>query len=333
MEQLLLPSSNGVYQVPENGSVVSEGATSKVSPFIISNTQEVDFQEVKQKHIIPVFVKDNEPLISHCDFIEAAWEVAAHVYGDGNVSSPSIRVSHPIKGRSPEAKHKRADELTEEEKTLYYERMMFGLEIPCNTATIGGNTLSLFVGGVKAYSEDNLHNKKGVAEHFKAFVGFQNRVCTNLCVSSDGLVADLRVTTMLELHNKLYDMMTNYNAREHLNRLESLPGYQLSEKQFAQLIGRARLYQYLPAEQKKDLPLFTFGDSQINSVCKDYYKDENFCRENDGSISLWKLYNLFTGANKSSYIDGFLNRAANSSSFIHEIARSLDQGKSNWFLN
>lgn len=333
MEQLLLPSSNGIYQVPENGPAVTEGVTSNVSPFIISNTQEVSFQEVKHKHIIPVFVKDNEPLISHCDFIEAAWEVAAHVYGDGNVSNPCIRVSHPIKGRSPEARHKKAAELTEEEKTLYYERMMFCLEIPCNTATIDGNTLSLFVGGVKAYSEDNLYNKKGITEHFKAFVGFQNRVCTNLCVSSDGLVADLRATSVVELQNKLYDLLANYNAKDHLNRMESLPGYHLTEKQFAQLIGRTRLYQYLPAEQKREIPLFSFGESQINSVCRDYYKDENFCRGSDGSISLWKLYNLFTGANKSSYIDSFLDRAANSSSFINDIARSLDLGKSNWFLN
>ncbi|WP_343671721.1 DUF3871 family protein [Chitinophaga sp.] len=35
-------------------------------------------------------------------------------------------------------------------------------------------------------------------------------------------------------------------------------------------------------------------------------KDDSFCREVDGSINLWTLYNLFTGANKSSYIDTFL---------------------------
>jgi hypothetical protein len=29
---------------------------------------------------------------------------------------------------------------------------------------------------------------------------------------------------------------------------------------------------------------------------------------------LWKLYNLYTATNKSSYIDPFLNRAANASS-------------------
>lgn len=43
-------------------------------------------------------------------------------------------------------------------------------------------------------------------------------------------------------------------------------------------------------------------------MAKDYYEDPYFNRENDGSINLWKVYNLFTQTNKSSYIDTFLYR-------------------------
>ena len=51
-------------------------------------------------------------------------------------------------------------------------------------------------------------------------------------------------------------------------------------------------------------------DSQINTVAKAYINDKNFgSLGND--ISMWKLYNLLTGANKSSYIDSFLDRAVN----------------------
>ncbi|MBK9300628.1 MAG: DUF3871 family protein [Bacteroidetes bacterium] len=49
-----------------------------------------------------------------------------------------------------------------------------------------GNILSLTIGGVKAYHLDRLNGKKGVDENFSFFIGFQNKVCTNLCVWSDG---------------------------------------------------------------------------------------------------------------------------------------------------
>ena len=51
-------------------------------------------------------------------------------------------------------------------------------------------------------------------------------------------------------------------------------------------------------------------DTQVNNVAKAYINDENFgSLGND--LSMWKFYNLLTGANKSSYIDSFLDRAYN----------------------
>jgi hypothetical protein len=38
--------------------------------FIEANTLPISLDEMKKDHIIPVFVKDNEPLISHVEFIE-----------------------------------------------------------------------------------------------------------------------------------------------------------------------------------------------------------------------------------------------------------------------
>lgn len=54
----------------------------------------------------------------------------------------------------------------------------------------------------------------------------------------------------------------------------------------------------------KDIPRMLFTDTQVNNVARTYINDENFgSLGND--ISMWKLYNLLTGANKSSYIDSF----------------------------
>jgi hypothetical protein len=72
---------------------------------------------------------------------------------------------------------------------------------------------------------------------------------------------------------------------------------------------------YIPKEEKLLLPKLEFGDSQINQVVEGYYNDPNF-RRTDGEINLWRLYNLFTGANKSSYIDRLLDRGVNASSLL-----------------
>ena len=50
--------------------------------------------------------------------------------------------------------------------------------------------------------------------------------------------------------------------------------------------------------------------------------DENFgSLGND--LSMWKFYNLLTGANKSSYIDSFLDRAYNATELATGICSAL----------
>lgn len=50
-------------------------------------------------------------------------------------------------------------------------------------------------------------------------------------------------------------------------------------------------------------------------------------------IDLWKVYNLFTGANKSSYIDTFLDRSLNATQLIAGIGRALEgDTEYRWFV-
>jgi hypothetical protein len=93
------------------------------------------------------------------------------------------------------------------------------------------------------------------------------------------------------------------------------------------------MYQHLPTSIKATVPPMEFGDSHINAVCKVYFKDESFCRESNGDISLWKLYNLFTSANKSSYIDSFADRAVNASAFAIDLENTLELKSTNWFIS
>lgn len=116
--------------------------------------------------------------------------------------------------------------------------------------------------------------------------------------------------------------------------MKQLSQHNLTEQQFAQLIGRARLYHYLPKQEKSQIPELLLNDGQISAVAKDYYLDDSFSRNENGDINLWKVYNLFTGANKSSYIDSFLSRKINAFDFSKALANAIN-GNSNhyWFLD
>lgn len=327
---LLITSTNKNSSAPFELDTI-ESASEK--SFIMANTIGSTQDEMKSQHIIPVFIKDNEPVISHSDFIEAMQSATEEIFSGETILSPSIRLSHPIKGRVPEAKNKPAKDLLEHEKTLYYERMAFTIEINSVQEQVAGNNLKLTVGGVKSYHQDNLYNKKGTGEHFKFFIGFENSVCTNLCVWTDGYQSDVRVNSVQQLKQLIFELFHRYDINHHINFMHSLDQYELTEKQFAQLIGRCKLYHCLTPAQRNGIPELLFGDTHISTVAKDYYRDESFCRSENGNINLWRLYNLFTGANKSSYIDTFLDRNANATEFIGTIKNAIVHNESNWFLS
>jgi hypothetical protein len=331
--QLIVNPSVEVEEYASYIEIEEQVIESSSSAFIGANTIEVNLQEIQRQHIIPVFSKDNEPLISHGDFIQTIYDVINHCFKGEDILSPSIRVSHPIKGRTPEARYKPASQLEDHERTIYYERAMFVFEIPSIQRTIDGQTLSLTIGGVKCYGDDKLNNKKGSSEHFKIFIGFSVKVCSNLCVWSDGAQVKLVVRSQGELMDAIMNMISVYNPDQHLRAMQRFTEHNLTEAQFAQVLGRARLYNYLPNDVKKEIPPLLFTDTQLGSVAKDYFQDNSFCRNDTGDINLWRMYNLFTGANKSSYVDSFLERSMNAFEFTQLLQSGLAGGSTNWYLN
>ena len=308
-------------------------ATSSDSAFMTANTEVINECDLRSKCIIPVFCKDNESTISHPEFLEAVVFAAQSYFKRESFLLPAVRVSHAIKGRVPSAIGKAVAELSENEKTVYYERMAFVTEIPSIRDTVNGNDLNLTIGGVRSYNLDCLNGKK-TEEHFKVFIGFKNRVCCNLCVWTDGFKAELKARSVSEIVQEAYSLFASFRPELQLNSMTGFGDYYLTEHQFAQLIGRSRLYQFLPVKAKKEISdAIPLMDSQISTVARDYYADKSFCRNADGNINLWKLYNLFTGANKSSYIDTFLDRNVGASFFIRGLQNALNEGSQHWFLS
>ena len=315
--------------VPVNSSIQETVPT--YLPFIEANTKEVSSSHLQKDCIIPVFSKDNEVTISHQSFIAAVLDAAYRVFPFEKFSSPAIRVSHIVKGRIPEAIHKPVSQLLDTDKTIYYERMMFCFDIPTIHQDIAGCTLNLTIGGVRAYNEQNLYAKKS-PEKFKIFIGFKNLVCCNLCVSTDGYMSALRVMDTSALVNAAEGLFRSYAMEQHLALMTAYQSCSLTESQFAQFLGRSRMYQYLSTKEKKAIPEMLMTDTQIGLVARSYYEDEHFGKNGD-AISLWQLYNLFTGANKSSYIDNFLDRATNATDLTTGLARALRGDPTySWFI-
>ena len=317
-----------------NAEVITDISDMNMSDnrFMVANTQSIPYQLLQQKCTIPSYAKDNESTISHQEFIEVVGQAANLAFARERILDPAVRVSHPIKGRIPSAVGKPANDLMEHEKTVYFERMAFIYEIPSIEETVNGNRLSLTVGGVRAYNAENLYGKK-MEERFKVFIGFKNWVCVNLCVSTDGFKEEIRVRTTQELFSRVYQLFAMFNLQNQVNSMRNLADYGLTEHQFAQLIGRLRMFPFLKAGDRVGIPALELGDSQLNSVIRDYYQDKSFCRDDAGSINLWRLYNLLTGANKSSYIDTFLDRTVNTLSFTQVLLECLKTGRNSWYLD
>lgn len=333
METTTIPEADVSLEEPAAHEAGNTDLTHKQRAFILGNTVASSRDEIRAKHVIPTFMKDNEPFISHSVFIDLMQEAAHEVFGGESIQRPEVRLSHPVPGRVPEARDKPAKELLEREKTLFYERMAFVIEIPSIRDVVNGNGLSLTIGGVKAYNLDNMNTKSSADQTFKIFIGFKNTVCLNLCVWSDGFVESLRVKDARGLKDGILKLLYQYDMAQQLSFYHSLGQHSLSEHQFALLLGRCRMYQFLPYQQRQEIPALQLNDTQLNTVAKDYFRDKIFCRSEDGSISLWRAYNLFTGATKSSYIDTFLDRTVNAATFAAELKGAVENRQQCWFLS
>ena len=300
--------------------------------FIEANTNEATLQHLVNDCITPVFAKDNELTINHAQFIETIQDAVKDYFRGEIVDDAAIRVSHIIKGRIPEAIHKPANQLLESDKTLYYERCAFSIDVPSIYQDVNGNRLNISIVGVRAYNLQSLYTKKS-PELFKLAIGFKNQVCCNMCIFTDGYKEDLRVCSTNGLYKAAMELFNNFNPAKQIYLMQQLSNTSMSEHQFCTFLGKSRLYQCLSTNAQKHLPRLLLTDTQINLAAKAYIKDENF-GGTGGELNMWNFYNLLTGANKSSYIDSFLDRSLNASEIAMGINAALHgDEKYKWFID
>lgn len=94
----------------EEATIIMDEPVKPANHFIEANTQEVTLNHLKNDCITPVFSKDNELTINHAQFVETIQDAAQSFFCGEKVEQATIRASHIIKGRIPEAIHKPARE-------------------------------------------------------------------------------------------------------------------------------------------------------------------------------------------------------------------------------
>ena len=299
--------------------------------FLEANTNAITIEELAEQCVVPTWA-NQELTISHQDFISTVRDAACNVFAGETINTPDIRVSHIVRGRIPSALGKRSSELLESEKTQFYQRLAFAFTIPSLHECIDGQRLELCIGGVRNYSDLNLYRTNRGMEKFTIFIGWRVNVCSNQVLTGDGVRLAIEVMSLHDLYRAVVDLFDSFNFEKDIQLLQTLTQTRLTETQFAQIVGRMRLYQALPSYQQRRVPKLLITDSQINNVCRDYYSNPNFGAK-DSTISMFDFHNLLTEANKSSYIDSYVQRGINATEVTVGICKAL-QGDSeySWFL-
>lgn len=323
--------ANNSLMVPNNGIIIQptleeldgNNQSSASHPnFLEGNSQAISFHDLRSKCIVPTWA-NNQLTISHQNFIQAVSAAAYTVFGKDQVNAPEIRVSHAVNGRTPDALHKRPNELLDSEKTLYYQRMCFCITVSMMD-TINGNETNIVVGGVRALNNENLGSRQTLSK-VKVFCGEKVKVCSNLCVFGTNYIDKLEVASESEIYTAAISLFSEYNQETSKHQLEMLGQTTMTTEVFTHIIGRMRLYEALSSiqRQKIGLPELILGDQTVNSMVRNFVNNKNFGIGNGNEITLWAFYNLLTEANKNAYIDRFLAKSVNATDFSFGIAEAL----------
>ena len=226
----------------EDAVIVEDPVVQSSVSFLDANTNAISLEELASTCVVPTW--GNQDLtISHQDFINCVHDAAKDFYRGETVNAPAIRVSHIVRGRTPNSLNKRASELLECEKTQFYQRMAFAFTIPTIFETVNGQKLELCCGGVRNYSDLNLYRQNKGVEKVSIFCGWRVRICSNQILTGDGVKLSIEVMSVGDIYKAAMELFFNFLPIRQLNLMKTLSNTYLTETQFAQIVGRMRMYQ------------------------------------------------------------------------------------------
>lgn len=159
-------------------------------------------------------------------------------------------------------------------------------------------------------------------------------------IQTSGTTGTIECLTEADIYQKAYQLFKSFDPEkeDNLKLLENLHTTRISQELFCSIVGRLRLYQFLPNEQKRDLPQVDLGDQPINAAVRGYAGDNPNFGMKDGitSISCWDLMNLLNEAIKATYVDKWVERNQACTDFAIGIQKAIngeDTEGYSWFLN
>ena len=205
--------------------------------FLDANTSAITLEELSASCVVPTW-GNQELTISHQDFISCVHEAASDFYKGETLNSPEIRVSHIVRGRTPNALGKKASELLESEKTQFYQRLAFAFTIPTIYETLNGQKLELCVGGVRNYSDLNLYRQTRGTEKFSIFIGWRVHICSNQILTGEGVKLSFEVMEVKDIYKNVMELLYIFVPAKDIHLMQTLSNTYLTETQFAQVVGR-----------------------------------------------------------------------------------------------
>lgn len=326
-----METTNTIPTVLLDNDSVAQIEQPQRNPFILGNTSEVDLQSLQDNYLVPVFSRDSVETISHYEFINTVCDAVQTHFAGQQFDTPIVRCSHEMKLRTKLGTKYNPDDSC----GSYMQRMMFMIEIPSITRTIGDNVLHLQVVGARTYSETNLLGNSAQKQCFRLACGFVNLCCTNGLFRSDGANLSIKVTNTADLYSSCMDLFYSYDFEQHLSEMSNLQNTIVDVPTLAQFLGRAKMYQQMTNSQRNalGLPEFILPEAQINAMIRDYYTDENFGGFGH-EISAYQLFQLLTNY-KNNYIDVALERSINCYQTAIGLSRAINHEDDswNWFIS
>lgn len=300
--------------------------------FIESNTSSVSYQDL-QNDLIPTYAT-GESVIYHTNFIEEIQMAMADVFHGESFGLPTIRCSHKIEGRKPEAKFKSKDQIQPSDLTRFWQRAAFCIEIPSITTNICGEPVVLTVGGTSSLHDVNLFSKRS-SRHFSYFVSFKCRICSNQMINIQyGLKDRVECFSPGDIYSGAVQLFSQFNIERDIQALSALGNVRITSDQFATLVGKLRLLSVLPTAAKKQLPSIELGDGQVLEACRNFVNGHFGLQDGQDSINGFELLNCFNAAAKNSYIHNYCAKVANCVTLTTGVCESIagTSHEYDWFL-
>lgn len=326
--------------VPEASIVSSEQLTvpsdgNGVLPFVEGPSQAVSLVELTQESILPSYA-DGEIVIPPGHIIQAIILAAHDAMPNDLFAEPEIRASHLVQGRIWSAIYKKKEDLLESDKTKYWERMCFCVEVISRRSTLLQEPVSLTFGACRSLQNLNFHSRKG-AEGVSIYISHRARICSNLMISlENGLKDNVLCSGPEDIYTAAYQLFSQFNADENADELSGLGRTTITASAFAHIIGKLRVYSCLSTADKKKLPFnIEIGDAQAYEATRQFVNG-HFGLNGRDSIDLFCALNcLNTGVKRTSYLHNFLTKNANCTSLVLGLQRSIEGTCSDydWFLS